>query len=303
MEGILKNWRGFVNEGITSQGKITFDYYAFDWDDNLMKMPTKIIVLNSLNQEVGMSTHDFANYRAKLKSGEKFPYTTEDGEEYLIVGFADNPFRNFRVEGDEQFKSDAKIAPIVSGPWSRFVKAINMGSYFAIITARGHDPNTLREAVKELIMMDREGINKQSLIKSLRRYKNVLGEQIQPTIEGEEGTKQNEENTLIDEYLSNCQFSPVSNPQIAGTSGEGAASPEQLKIQQFEKFKQKMMELSEDIKEKLKDSKKIHSPRFRIGFSDDDPENIEKFHRYFHENKDVYTFATNPITGKTKRVR
>ena len=43
MEGILKNWRGFVNEGITSQGKIIFNYYAFDWDDNLMKMPTKIL--------------------------------------------------------------------------------------------------------------------------------------------------------------------------------------------------------------------------------------------------------------------
>lgn len=304
MEGILKNWRGFVNEGITSQGKITFDYYAFDWDDNLMKMPTQIMLLDTEGNEVGMSTEDFAAYRGKLKNGEKFSYVSHtDSKEHLISGFATNPFRNFREEGDQKFIQDAKIAEVVVGPWRQFVRAINMGSYFAIITARGHNPNTLKRAVKELIDEGREGLNKQRLINSLKNYKKYLGQQV-PTINDGEKTVVDGDK-LVEEYLNNCQFSPVSHPQIAGSGDGGAASsPEQLKIQEFQKFKQKMEENTKLVTDQLGEThKSIHSTKFRIGFSDDDPENVEKFHKFFHEDASVYTFATSPQTGKTKRIR
>ena len=41
-------------------------YYAFDWDDNIVHMPTKIIVKTDDGKEVGMSTDDFAEYRHDL---------------------------------------------------------------------------------------------------------------------------------------------------------------------------------------------------------------------------------------------
>ena len=39
------------------------DYWAFDWDDNIMIMPTKIILKDSNGKEIGMSTEDFAEYK------------------------------------------------------------------------------------------------------------------------------------------------------------------------------------------------------------------------------------------------
>ena len=37
-------------------------YYAFDWDDNVVHMPTKIMLRTEDGDEVGMSTDDFAEY-------------------------------------------------------------------------------------------------------------------------------------------------------------------------------------------------------------------------------------------------
>jgi hypothetical protein len=49
------------------------------------------------------------------------------------------------VEGDKKFVLDSMLAQ--PGPsWNDFVECINGGSIFAIITARGHNPKTLREA-------------------------------------------------------------------------------------------------------------------------------------------------------------
>jgi hypothetical protein len=56
-------------------------YYAFDWDDNIMNMPTKIILKDDDGDEVGMSTEDFAEYRTEIGK-EDFEY-----EGHKIVGY------------------------------------------------------------------------------------------------------------------------------------------------------------------------------------------------------------------------
>jgi hypothetical protein len=68
-----------------------------------------------------------------------------------IVGFSENPYRNFRTDGDKDFLVDAMNAKI--GPaFNDFKEAINNGSIFSIITARGHNPNTLKQAVYNYII-------------------------------------------------------------------------------------------------------------------------------------------------------
>jgi len=75
-----------VTEGMDPSGLPDHKYYAFDWDDNVMNMPTKIMVLDDKDNEIGMSTDDFAEYRNEL--GKKpFVYNGK-----TIVGFASNPF-------------------------------------------------------------------------------------------------------------------------------------------------------------------------------------------------------------------
>ncbi len=129
-----------LNEGFTEEGNPDTKYYAFDWDDNIMFMPTSIIVLSENDDEVPMSTEDFAEHRHQIGK-EPFSYKGT-----TVVDFAPDPFRNFGVKGDKRFVLDAMVASV--GPsWNDFVECINGGSIFAIITARGHNPNTLKEGV------------------------------------------------------------------------------------------------------------------------------------------------------------
>ena len=95
-----------TKEGFTEEGTPDMKYYAFDWDDNIMYMPTKIVVLDDNGNEVGMSTEDFAHHRTNIGK-EPFDY-----EGNTIVGFAENPFRYFRTEGNKAFLVDSMMANV-----------------------------------------------------------------------------------------------------------------------------------------------------------------------------------------------
>ena len=62
-----------LKEGFDEAGRPDLKYYAFDWDDNIMMMPTQIIVATEDGKEIGMSTEDFAEYRGMLGK-EPFEY-------------------------------------------------------------------------------------------------------------------------------------------------------------------------------------------------------------------------------------
>lgn len=269
----------FLTEKISEGGTPDMKYYAFDWDDNLMYMPTKIILINSNNEEVGMSTHDFAKYRSKIGE-EKFNY---EGQE--IIGYADNPFREFGIDGDDKFLIDSLMAEI--GPsWKDFVECINNGSIFSIITARGHNPNTLKEACFNLIISNREGIKFNECLKNLRKYRDLADFEDLTDIE------------VIKDYLDLCKFYPVS-------FGQGSASsPEELKVKALYEFIKYVKGLSEEIGKKAFLKKKIKNnflPSVEIGFSDDDPKNIETIKKHFGDEDTLNIYSTN--TGKKIKVK
>jgi len=246
MEGILKNWRGFVNEGFTEEGTPDLKYYAFDWDDNIVFMPTKIMLVDVNGEEVGMSTHAFAQYR-HLIGKEEFDY-----EGHKIKDYAPNPFRNFRVEGDQQFLNDLPQAEI--GPsFNDFKECVEGASIFAIITARGHHPDTLKQACKRYIQSGFGGISTVKVLESIKKYKQLFNVQ----------TTDNEDQ-LIDDYLGMCKFEPVS-------FGQGsAASPEKLKVEALNNFIEYVNKEAKRVKKHA-----VKGTKIKIGFSDDDKKNIE----------------------------
>jgi hypothetical protein len=258
MEGILNNWKGFLKEGFTEQGTPDLKYYAFDWDDNIVFMPTKIILLDTEGKEVGMSTHAFATERSKIGK-EEFEY-----EGHIIKDFAQNPFRNFRVEGDDQFLKDAPKASL--GPsFKDFKECVEGASIFAIITARGHNIDTLKEACKSYIMSKFGGIDTEKVVSSIKKYNELYG------------SPSNKSNSqLVDDYLKLCQFSPVSNPEIAGNDPAAAASPEELKASELRRF------ITHVDKQVKRINKNITKGQTReIGFSDDDPKNVDYILSHF----------------------
>lgn len=255
-------------------------YYAFDWDDNIMFMPTKIICLSENEEEVPMGTEDFAEHRHQIG---KEPFTYKGT---TIVGLAENAFRNFTVPGNKMFIIDSMTASV--GPaWNDFVECVNNGSIFAIITARGHSPETLKESVLNLILASKNGLNKSKLEESLQTY-----DQLSSLNENELKPKVN---ASIIEYLDKCKFHPV-------TYGEGSAqSPEEGKNKALKEFvsyckeqakdlvqiilkKNPNMKLS-DLRPVFKNDVSMDEPiedidlfideYLKIGFSDDDERNIK----------------------------
>ena len=259
-----------VSEGM-EDGNPDHKYYAFDWDDNIVTMPTQIMLVADDGHEIGMSTEDFAEYRQRI-GGEPFEYKGE-----LIVGYAENPYRNFGVEGDKRFIVDSMLAE--PGPsWSDFVECINGGSIFAIITARGHTPSVLKDAIYNMIVTNHNGINSQTLIGNLKEYRDLSGEVLK------------DDQLLIKEYLDMCKYHPV-------TYGEGSASnPEEGKIKALREFINYVKYQSQKLGQKVtftNDVKNNFVPL--IGFSDDDPGNIESIKKFLdkeYEESPVKTYLT-----------
>ena len=272
------NYKKFVKEIITEifqeQLKPTMKYYAFDWDDNLMYMPTEIYLKDNKGKSVGMSTEDFAEYRTEI-GVDSFKY-----KGHTIVGFDDEAFRDFRVTGDKKFLVDSMKAPI--GPaWDDFVEAVNNGSIFSIITARGHTPSVLKRAVYNLINSNKHGLNKKEIVKNLKKYRELADED------------ELSDDELIRVYLDMCRFHPVS-------FGEGsAANPEELKVIAMKEFMTYVQNLSRQLQEKAFMKNKISNYFIPyVGFSDDDLRNVQTMRKHFTDKDDLKIYHTSK-EGKT----
>jgi hypothetical protein len=263
-----------LTEGFKEEGSPDMKYYAFDWDDNIVHMPTKIIVKTEEGDEVGMSTDDFAEYRHNLGKSP-FQYKGE-----TIVGYGNEPFKNFQTYGDKDFLIDAMRAK--EGPaFNDFREAINNGSIFSIITARGHNPNTLKQAVYNYIINDYNGISKEELLKNLKKYRSFVGED------------EMNDDELIKTYLDLCKFHPVSY-----NDEEGAANPEEAKVRAMDKFVEYIRELSSNLNKRAFIKNDVNNnfvpSNPTIGFSDDDIRNVEVMKKHFKDKPDniVKTYST-----------
>jgi hypothetical protein len=230
------------------------EYYAFDWDDNIMIMPTQIILMDENGDEVGMSTEDFAEHRHQIGK-ETFEYKGK-----MIKGFAPDPFRFFSTKGDKRFIIDSILAK--PGPaWDDFVKAVNNGSIFSIVTARGHSPLVIRQAIENMIELNFKGISKKELVRNLRKFRDIAGEEDMS------------DEQLIETYMDMNKYYPV-------TFGSGSAqSPEKGKLEALKEFESYVKYISEYLHKQGFLKNKI-SNRFipKIYFSDDDKKNLEYTH-------------------------
>jgi hypothetical protein len=270
-------------EGFKGEGTPDLKYYAFDWDDNIVHMPTKIVLKNEDGDEVGMSTDDFAEYRHRIGK-EPFEYNGD-----TIDGYAENPFRNFQTDGDKDFLVDAMRAK--TGPaFDDFREAINNGSIFAIITARGHNPNTLKEAVYNYIIEGFNGIDKDELIKNLKKYRSFVGEE------------EMSDDELIKTYLELNKYHPVSFGDE-----KGATNPEEAKVQAMEDFVSYIKGMAAVLDKKAflkKDIANTFIPaKPTIGFSDDDPKNIEVMKKHFKNKPDNIVKTYSTAGGVKKEVK
>jgi len=256
-------------------------YYAFDWDDNILHMPTEIFLLNDKGEEVGMSTQDFAKYRS-LIGIEDFDYNQN-----IIVGFANDSFRYFRDQVDPNiFVKDVRKAldnDMRAKSYNKFIKCLTTGSLFAIITARGHEPETMRRGIEEVIKRF-NSTERTSMLDHLKLFAHLFNKKITSDEE------------LISNYLDLCEYIGVSAPSRGGKPD----NPEKAKEDSFLEFVDKCNSFAKELEDDFNDRGENWRVIAKIGFSDDDPGNVKhmddvlkELHNETYSNvKEFYLFDT-----------
>ena len=118
--------------------------YSFDWDDNILFMPTKVYLDKRAGKgwvPVSVSTEEFAQIRGDI--GKNIRYRNNS----IVETFED--FRSY-----ESFINDTKEALRKKsfGPsFDKFKEALINTHDFSIITARGNPPSAIKDSIKLII--------------------------------------------------------------------------------------------------------------------------------------------------------
>ena len=201
MAEVPEIYRSDVNYDVATRD---FKFYIFDWDDNILHMPTKI----HLEQQ-----DSAGDWHPVEVSTSVFALVRTDPRYRMPPGGRAEAFREFQDvvdgSGDLSFIRDtrAALARVKAGekPGPSFEtlrKTLREGRIFAIVTARGHEPETLREAVKIFIDEVLTPDERTAMMRSLRGYRWWLDKM--PDF----GTDEEE----LDYYLSMCRYHAVTNP-------------------------------------------------------------------------------------------
>ena len=197
----MKRRRPYVNDSVAERD---FKYYIFDWDDNVLHMPTKIR-MERLGDDgtwspVEMSTSTFALVRADVAH---YRPPSDGGWKAAFADFEDRPGSNTFIEDTvaamEKIEHGARPGP----SYNALKKTLREGRLFAIVTARGHSAATIEKAVRVFIRYALTEEEREEMMGNLRGYRRW----IDGVGDGEFGTDAEE----LDYYLGMCRYSAVTN--------------------------------------------------------------------------------------------
>ena len=256
-----------------SREKVNLKYYIFDWDDNILHMSTKIIMekLNKGNWElVDVPTSDFTearqdteNYRIPLK---------DDGTPNFDLAFEN--FRDTGQKGEDAFVHDMIEAiddEKFGVSYNAFKKCLINGNLFAIVTARGHEPDTIKRGIMYFIETQLNSVEKILMRNHLQMYCDIFDIEI-------------EEDKLLENYLSICEYIGVSSEYFINSVSDDElpenetftpSNTELSKKIAVERFCKKCVNFSELMGDKIS--------CIEIGFSDDDKGNVVSIEELFIE--------------------
>ena len=227
---IIKLLREFYEKG-----------HSFDWDDNIINMPTKIHLEKKVDgewEDYDVSTEDFRHERHNI-----------DGKNMRLKS---NAFEDFTTEIFINHTEDAIKNKEYGPSFEDFKEALMNGSDFSIITARGVTKQTLIGGIKKLIDLTFSEDEKNQMRKNLGKRRMSL-----------------------DSYIGRLILAAVSSQEFKNEykSESGAENPETAKPLAFEKYVEKF------VKSKLRKPSNERQG-FKIGFSDDDKANLVKMEEF-----------------------
>ena len=266
----------YVNEEVA---KRDFKYYIFDWDDNILHMPTKIRLEHLGDDgtwrpvEVSTSTFalvraDTAHYRPPSEGGWAAAFVNfEDPKTPEAAADENNRFILDTLDALEKVEHGEKPGP----SYNALKKTLREGRLFAIVTARGHSPKTIERAVRVFIKYALSEEERQEMLSNLRGYRQW----IDGVGDGEFGTDAEE----LDYYLGMCRYSAVTYEGFKKRMAEDPIYKEKLATATTAARPELAKEFAirdfvEHVFHMLRRSGRLNRS-VSIGFSDDDIGNVK----------------------------
>ena len=265
----------YVNDEVVTRPE---QYYIFDWDDNIIHMPTKIrmehlqadgswAMEDLTTAEYALARNDTKHYRAPADGGwnEAFKY------------FSDAPDANYflcdTIAALEKIEHGEKPGP----SYRALKKTLREGRLFAIVTARGHSEKTLELAVRVFIKYALSDYERAEMMSNLRGYRKHFDHVSEFGTDAEE----------LDYYLSQCQFSGVMQRKYFDRVKTDPIYLERIKENPSARFPELAKEYAirdfvEHIFHTLKKTGNVGKP-VSIGFSDDDSANVKTISSYIED--------------------
>lgn len=296
-----------INENYVDE--IVLRYWGFDWDDNILDMPTKIL----MDQKVG------SDWEPVKVSTAEFAQVRNDTENYQIrngsIQEAFSEFRDNGLRGEEAFIEDVEhcIAESHFAPaFEKFLECLSEGGVFAIITARGHQPESIKRGVEYIIdniLTQRPG-SISGMTMADEMFQNIKKFKFWFEGDGSEQYKLSDKpssDPLVQEYLNHCDYFGVSSESFAKKFSVGSAqAPEESKKQALIYSINRCYEYAKQLEEIMN-----RPVRVTYGMSDDDPKTSNVIKQLFqditNEDKELskyislyYFQTTGGVVDKTK---
>ncbi len=270
---------------LESSSGIDLKYLALDWDDNILHMPTFIHLDHLVDGE----------WVHEPVSTAKFATVRNDKVNWRYREDSFSEFRDFGPRGETAFLEDT-ISAINSGDlgpsWDAFIEYLSQGTIFAIITARGHEPNAIKMAVEYIIDNILTENQKHSLYAHCLKFAYLFGANLSYDSYDRIPRGQLSKTKLIKDYLNSCDYYGVSSNFCIEKFGLGdAGNPEKGKEMAIKEFTKQVNEFGQ----------KIGAKSVSLGFSDDDIKNVKHIEKLFRDELSLKYLINYNIYDTSKR--
>ncbi len=251
-------------------------YYIFDWDDNILHMPTKI-KMEHLEAD--------GTWKLVEVSTATFSLVRRDTAHYRAPGGSwEEAFRNFEDAPDTTHFIEDTVTALeriehgeTPGPsYHALKKTLREGRLFAIVTARGHSSETIERAVRVFIKYALSEEERAEMLSNIRGYRVWLGGATERDFLSDVDE--------IDRYLRHCHYAAVTNKGFYKRMAADPIYQEKLQVAPLASKPELAKEFAirdfvEHVFHLLRRAG-VHDRAISIGFSDDDKGNVKSVSDY-----------------------
>jgi hypothetical protein len=245
-------------------------YYIFDWDDNILHMPSRIH-LERFDEQGQWVPHSVSTSLFSVIRSDTEHIRPPEGDWELAF----REFRDINVDDENVFLKHTRevLDRIVRGEadgapcFHKFRKVLVEGRLFAIVTARGHSEAIIRQGVEYFIKVVLSDEEKAEMLRNLRGYIACF----------DPASQARTDEAVLDYYLSHNKYHAVMSSTFRRRMGQKpGASPNTEAGKQFaiRDFVEHVLRIARE--------RGLDKP-ISVGFSDDDDGNVKAVEAYVRE--------------------